>query len=431
MNKITSVTIADSNSDFINSKFFKLKFSINSIFLIFLFYFSPFMDALSGYIILSGSLDAGSAGSVSQIFRFVILLLSLFIVLKDNKFFYIVILTFVYIVIFESFITFFHQSSYGYIIGLIYGSKILYLMLIFLALWIMYKNNELTFDKLLLFVRNTSLISTLLLIIPFFLNIGFHTYDEGTFGFKGFFAAGNGLGLYMGAGLMLTIYQWSRSKNLFSLFYILLIIFATVIIGSKAALAFSLTGLISVIFLLNNKYLFLFVLLSVIAFIYMFFDEIVIIFSTVFDHILFLYGDGGNFWSFILSSRDLFLSDAIDNLNVDGWYALRIIFGFGMYISFREPFSSYQFIDILESDFADLLFAYGIIAVSIYSAIILLTMYKAISRKKFFLLLIFCLYIGHSLFAGYAVFNAMAGTFLPIIIVLILMNKNSRKDSYE
>lgn len=108
-----------------------MKISLNQSFLILLFYVSPFVDAMSGYLILSGMLSDGGAGSPSQLFRLLLITLSLIILTKSKKYFISLLLLIFYIIVFEFSIFQIHLSPFGYIVSLIYATKLIYLVLVF------------------------------------------------------------------------------------------------------------------------------------------------------------------------------------------------------------------------------------------------------------------------------------------------------------
>lgn len=400
----------------------KVKISLFNFFIFFLFYLSPIIDSLSGFLILSHILQEGSAGTPSQLFR-LLLILIMILLLKRKTYFYTALLFVLYITFIESFFALFHSGWYGYIIGLVYSSKIFYLLLIFLTLHYFYTIQKIDFMRLLFLNRNYFFISALLICIPFFLGIGFNTYKEGTFGFKGFFAAGNGLGIFMGTGLLLTIYYWRIVRDLYSLFIVMVVFFSTIIIGSKTVLIFGAIATLFIIFSFRNRivsYSFFIVMLSTIVY---FSHEIFNVLKIIFDVILYRYENNPSFSSFLMSSRDVFFTDAIKNISFEGIYLFRFFLGFGAYISFRDPSSTYQSIDSLESDLSDLFFMYGMIMLIIYLVFMFYILIKSISKKIYSLSLIFGLLLIHSLIAGHVMFNGMSGVMIPIVSLLILSYK--------
>jgi len=404
-----------------------MKVSINSIYLILLFYIAPFLDAISGYLVLSETITEGGAGSPSQIFRLIVLVISFKMILKDKIFFNIAIFLITYIVIIESFFFIVHNNLFGYILGLVYGSKLFYLVLIYLALRVLLKSNIISFLILLEYIRNYILLTSIILTISFISGLGFYTYGEGTFGFKGFYAAGNGLGIFQGIGLLVSIYYWKVTREKYALISSLIILFSTVIIGSKTALLLSTLGFISIIFLQKSVLIKALVVFIIIFLFVTYMDQFVDTFETVFDVIIFRFERSESVLSWILSNRDNYFIDAVNTLSVDGFLILRIFFGFGAFISFRDPKGSYQGIDILESDFLDIFFMYGSIFLFFYLLFIISHLYMAIIKKKFFIALMFSLLMTHSLMAGHIVFNGMSGILVPLLSLLIIYSKKGIK----
>lgn len=398
-----------------------LKISLGTTYLMLLFYIAPFIDSLSGALVLNGIIPEGGAGSPSQLFRLFLILISIIIIKKSRKIFFAMLLVIFYIILVEYYFFMVHGSIFGYIIGIVYASKLVYLILIFTSLYILSKFGTLTYMSLLKYFRNSIFITSMLLVIPFFLGIGFNTYAEETFGVKGFFAAGNGLGIYMGIGLLLSIYYWKITREKYSLIISLVILFSTIIIGSKTAFVLSIIGLISLIIMLKNKYVSFFSALIVLFSFYMLYEQITETINMVFDVIVLRFNNSESLLSFIFSNRDVYFMDALSTINFDGFLLLRVLIGFGIYISFRNPFTQHNGMDTLESDFADILFMYGIVFLCLYLYFIFYILYKSIMTKQFFLGIIFFLLMIHSIMAGHILFNGMSGILVPILSFTILM----------
>ncbi len=404
-----------------------MSISLSKSYLILLFYIAPFVDAISGYLILSGIIPEGGVGSPSQVFRLLLLLLMTIISMREKQFFRIIVFLIAYLVLIEFSFFMFHLSIYGYIIGLIYGNKLVYLTLVFISLSILLKHNQITYISLIMYIRNYIALTAIILLLSFMLGLGFHTYGEGTFGFKGFFAAGNGLGIFLGIGLLISVYYWKLTKDKYSLLLSLLIIFATIIIGSKTALVLSMISLIMIVFSFQNYFLKFLIFTMLFLGVSINITEILSIFQTVFDVITFRFSNSDSVLSWIFSNRDNYFIHAINSVSFDNFLILRLFIGFGPYISFREPFGTYSSIDILESDFTDIFFMYGLIFTSIYIIFILFNIYKGLTSKKFFLSLIFLLLMGHSFLAGHVLFNGMSGVLVPLLSLLILHIKQGIK----
>lgn len=396
----------------------RLKTSLGTIYLVLLFYVSPFIDAMSGFLILSGKLSEGGAGSPSQIFRLLLMVISLIILTNSKKYFITIVLFLSYSILLEFSMLQVHLSPFGYIVGLIYATKIIYLMLVFLTLSHLFKIGELDYNKLLKYIVNYTTLMAILLIIPFMLGIGFPTYYEGTFGTKGFFSAGNGLGIFMGVGLLLSVYYWQQTRQRFSLIKTFVILFATVIIGTKTAFILSVLGLSSIIFYLKNKYLSYGLIIIFVIFGLMFYSFLVDSLTLIFDVVVNRLNNNESFMSFLMSARDTYFVDAINHVSYDGLLILRLLFGMGVFLSFRNPDDSMNGIDTLESDFADLFFMYGILGLFLYLTLIFIGLKKFFVRKHFFLTFIFLMLSIHSLVAGHVLFNGMSGILLPLLLLL-------------
>jgi hypothetical protein len=402
-----------------------MQIKITTLYLILLFYISPFIDAISGYLVLSEIISEGGVGSPSQIFRFLLLLISLKITFKNKIFFNIILFIIFYIIIIEFIFFMVHNNLYGYIIGLVYGNKLVYLLLIYTSLLILFKTNVISFLILLKYIRNYVLITSIILTLSFISGLGFNTYDEGTFGFKGFYAAGNGLGIFQGIGLLLSVYYWKITKEKFALISIFIIVFATTIIGSKTALFLSVLSLLSIVFLQKSIFIKGIIVFILFLLFTIFIDQILSSFKIVFDVIIFRFNNSESVFSWLFSNRDNYLISALNSFSLDGILILRVLVGFGAFISFRNPRGTYQSIDILESDFLDIFFMYGIIFLLIYIIFITSHIYIAFMKKKFFISLIFLLLMTHSIMAGHILFNGMSGILVPLLSLLII---NSKKE---
>lgn len=400
-----------------------MKVNLSDIFLLSIFYLAPFIDAFSGYLVLNGIILEGSAGSPSQVFRLLVAVLMLFFLINNNALSYPIVFFVLYIIIVEIFFFVFHQDILGLVIGFIYGSKIVYLAMVFCTLSVL-KNNLISSSMLLLHLRNYIAITASLLILSFLSGFGFNTYAEGTFGFKGFFAGGNSLGIFLGVGLLLSIYYWSLLRRPFPFFVCVTILVSLVVVGSKTALLLSLLGVTSIIFFLRSRLLVAFVLVVLLVVGLTFSNEIIHAFFKVYDVILFRFSNSASISSWVLSYRDIYIADAIGQVSYDGLLLFRLFIGFGAYVSFRDPFQSYGSIDILESDVADLFFMYGGLMVLGYLIVILCALYHGLIRRKYFLVMSFLLLIAHSIMAGHVIFNGMSGVMVPAIFLLLFMPRD-------
>lgn len=398
----------------------QLRVPLSKVFLISLFYLAPIVDCLTGVLILGGIIPEGGAGSPSQLFRFFLTLLVLKFSTLSKKYFYFTLSLLAYIIAIEAVSSIFHQSVYGLTIGMVYGSKVIFLVLIFTSLKIFINQGIIDVFEVIEYFKKCVVLTSVLLIVPFFLGIGYNTYAEGTFGFKGFFPSGNGLGIFMGSGLLFLIYAHRITVDRYSYHKILLALFGTAIIGSKTALLFVFVGVMMLlIFVLNKKASLVIVSFAFVVFLY-YLPMIIELFDLVFDVIVFRYNKSDSLFSFIMSARDDYFISALNDYRIDGLYILRVAFGFGAYTSFRNPSNAYSTIDVLESDFADLFFMYGALTLLCYIFALFYFCYLSIKKKELILGLIFMFISLHSLIAGHMAFNGMSGVLLPVLAFIIL-----------
>jgi hypothetical protein len=394
-----------------------LRLSLTGAFFAFTFLISPFVDSLSGLMILNGVIPEGGAGSPSQLLRLIILVLGLLILLRCIKYFYTTLALLFCIVIWESVFAFFHNSGFGFIIGIVYGSKIAYVLIVFLTL------------RTVLDIQFYVVSTALLLIVPFVFGVGFPTYLEGTFGVKGFFSAGNGLGIFLGVGLLLLIHIWQSRGGLYYLPLLLMVVLATLLVGTKTSIIMGFVGLAALIAYMN-RYVAIVIMLAGLIFVLEYSDILVDVSSSVYDVIFYRYSNSEDVLSFIFSNRDVYLYDAMDNFSVVGFNVLRLITGFGAFVSFRSPAEHYDGIDILESDLADLYFMYGVLSF-LYFGFILFVLAKSVANRSYFLGFAFSFLAAHSMLAGHVIFNGMSGTMFSLLPALILSRSSTVRSSFS
>lgn len=394
-----------------------MRFSISYLFLISLFLLSPIVDSINGYLIFNGAASEGSAGSIGQLYRFFILIISFLIIDRFLVKFCIFILFF-YCYFFE-FIGFtIHEYFPGFIVGIVYSSKILFIFIVYFSLKTIEKKGVDSY-KIVEFFIYSSLIYSLILIFSTILGINSSTY-EGSLGSKGLFASGNGLSIFLGVSSLVCFYYYNLSKNTRFMFIFLIVLLSSIFVGTKASIVFMILGLFFILLKISSKYKFL---LTSLAFILFFYFDVASIFSELFSIIYMRYQNSGSIFSFLASSRDIFLQDSINKFYVNGWFLLRLIFGFGVFLSYRDPFSAIYKFDTLESDAMDTFFMYGIVGFSIYVFSFCFLLFKFIKKKDFILFVAtFCLF-GYSFLAGHVLFNAMSSMAISILFFIGLNDK--------
>jgi hypothetical protein len=229
----------------------------------------------------------------------------------------------------------------------------------------------------------------------------------------------------MGVGILLFSKNFVKSNNILSIIVLLGILFSCMVVGTKTAFIFMFM-LIAIFFIqLHTPAKLVFTMVSTLLFSY-----ITNIILDRFD-VLFYRLEGADLIDFIFSERDSFVIESFRMFSLDGVYALRIFFGFGAYLSYRNPgFIEYPFVDILESDIADIFFMYGISILLLYFyAFYNFTSY-AFKAKNFILLTNLILLFTASSLAGHVVFNGMSGQMLSCLCALSYMCYRETKFIY-
>ena len=127
---------------------------------------------------------------------------------------------------------------------------------------------------------------------------------------------------------------------------------------------FSIIGLFFIIFFLKSRLLSSLIISLSVTFIVKFSEILFSTLSLIFDVVYLRFQNSPSVLSFLMSSRDVFAIDALNSISFQGIYVLRLIIGFGVFISFRNPNGTFTMYDTLESDFFDVLFMYGIVLCS-------------------------------------------------------------------
>ena len=380
-----------------------------------LFYLMPFVDFSTGFLVLGQYIEEGGLASPSQILRLATVLLIFYYNKRSKEYLIPIIALLSYFIFIEFYSYFFHLDIFGLAIGLVFCTKLIYIISIYLFLVLLKKENKINYEILLFHIRNAVIITAFLILTPFFLGVGYSTY-EGSNSTKGYFASGNALGAYMGAGMLLFSKNYIKSSNIISIIVFSGILFSGMVVGTKTAFIFMFM-LIAIFFIqLRTPAKLIFATASTLLFGY-----ITNIILDRFD-VLFYRLESTDLIDFIFSERDSFVIESFKMFSLDGIYALRIFFGFGAYLSYRNPgFIEYPFVDILESDIADIFFMYGISILLLYFyAIYNFTSY-AFKAKNFILLINLILLFTASSLAGHVVFNGMSGQLLSCLCALSYM----------
>jgi O-antigen ligase like membrane protein len=391
-----------------------------------LFYVMPFADAATGYLVLSGNFAEAAAGSISQLLRAALMIPALLLI--KGRAIYAAMLPIFYVLIFESVMLIRHQHLEWFVVGTVYGFKLAYLAVSYLALRDKSRRPEHRVDVATYFIHGASLYG-LILVLSTVAGLSTPTYGEGNFGSKGLFASGNGLALYLGCAALLSLVRAEPNQGWRASWESLFLLMCCLLVGTKASL------ICAVIFIairlqrasLPSKFL---ALGAVTTGILLLAKPISTAFGILFDVILYRFETSESLFSFLASGRDLYVADALGRFDLSGWSVLRLIFGAGAFVSFRDLDAALTEYDTLESDFFDIFFAYGLLGLICYGGIILWGILLSIRGRQYSLLVVWgctCLY---SAMAGHVAFNAMSGMAIPVFLIAMQRAKGADAKAY-
>jgi hypothetical protein len=383
---------------------------MHKIIIFLLFYVTPFIDSITGYFLKIGIMSEAALFSPSQLFKF--FLFGIFFIYyfseckRDEGYLYLllILLSFFY----ESLLGILFRLKLTYVfIGYANILKIFYLIMLYLILKKMLNNKYYAIDALWGYIIKHGIICVFLVIFTRLIGVGFSTYGEGTFGSKGLFPSGNGLGIYLGGVSLLSLIKLNRLRSFVNIFYSVLLMIGVLLVGSKTSLIFLLIDLLFI-----SKYILKYNSLFFIPIIIIIVIKYLDMFRIVYDVILFRYERSKNLFSFLASMRDNYVINAFNEYYINDLFALRIFTGLGAFISFRNPNQENLLYDTLETDFFDIFFMYGMIGLFIYLAIICIILFKSYKSRCPGLFLFSFAVLGHSLIAGHCLFNAMSGVLI-------------------
>lgn len=379
-----------------------------------MFYLLPFADAATGYMVLSGASAEGAAGSISQLLRGALLLPALLLV--RGRGLLLVVAVMAWLLALELAVLLLHQQPPWFVVGLVYDYKLVYLIVVYFALREIAARRS-VLDLSAHFIHGATLYGIMLVLSTL---AGLHTptYEEGTFGSKGVFASGNALSLYLGCASLIALDTGRPRRGALANGEAIFLILCSLIVGTKASLIF---GLLFIVVMLRDTPLAwrsLFLLGGGVAAL-AYAVELAALFALVFDVIIFRFEASDSFFAFLASGRDVYVADALASFDASGWTVLRVLFGTGSFISFRGLHDGSTEYDTLETDLFDIFFSYGLIGLLTYFAVIGYGLIAGLRARRLALLLAWSGVCTYSIVAGHVAFNAMSGTALPILLIVL------------
>lgn len=373
-------------------------------------------DMLNGYMVIGKVIPENGLASPSQIGRSLAILgLLTFVFYKRLSAKWVFVL--IYLFFIEICAAFIHFNDIGFIFGLVNVSKLVYLSIVYLVIMdYIYKDYLSAMSFLGKIIKWNLVIISFSLMFSTVTGLGNSTYGYG-FGTKSFFASGNGLGVYLGVMTLVSIFfKKAKLYEEIDLKVLLLVSLSIALIGSKAALIFSVICILNVIWISNYRMLGV----AAIALLCIFGSYYLMeVFSLIFDVVARRYDNSSSLVAFLGSGRHDYVINAFSELFSQSDAMFRFIFGGGAFLSFQSP-SLLSGYDTLETDVFDVLFMYGF-----FGMLLLLLIYSYILfrlRKSRILFTAALLCILHSVLAGHVIFNGMS-SFCVVILLILSMCK--------
>lgn len=402
-------------------------------FLWLIFVFSVFVDMYNGYIQhffnTTPFLPALYKGSI-----LVICLVSCFLKKWGTFFKGMLLLLFIYVLawIFWSLcepyldvaneLNYFTKFSFPYwVLAFLFGIK-------------KYINND-DFLKLLTYY---GVIAAFSIIILFYLGLGVSSYGEidSTYGFgtKGFFTAGNDIGLVLLLTNCLLCYLYLSTQETKYLLKIIVVTVATIMLGTMAGIGGSIIiWIILIYFILFSSRIFL----TKRQKIFMSFCMLILLSYIIYNVIIIFSED-----SYMLERLYVLLAgdsrtrlkeaaeQVFENFNMIQWGVGRGYTGFGRSVALNRNIEGFR---LTEMDMHDLIGYYGVIiggVVLLFSFYVLyVTSYRYIKYRlpiNFWGIIVMCLFIGHGYLAGHA-YTSTQSSLLFVGIAFIILSAKSKQ----
>ena len=259
-----------------------------------------------------------------------------------------------------------------------------------------------------------------------YIGLGYPMYEYGSIGSKGFFYAGNEISaLLVILSSFMAFDIWNRGKKIQ---YFLLWAF-TLFVGLTVSSKTGIVGILLIFFLIPlkrpslkiNLKSFIFFLASIFLIIPL---SLFLIWRSIQGTAFFIrlqyFSEKFDFWTFLLSSRNIFFKEA-NKTYKEKYDFIEKIMGVG-----QTQYENLNHNQIVEIDFADIFFAYGLFGLLYFGMLMSFLIVQAVrfsSNKRHiysnYVLLMIWMLIGISATAGHVFSSGMAAVFIGIVFALM------------
>lgn len=396
--------------------------------LMWLLILSPIMDNINGYLLLSGK-----TSSISIMFKIMIFLFCFFILLKNAAGVEIVN-GFCLAGIFVVQLMVFEILNKG---GLVYNiskiPKLLMPMVLILSIYKLLEHDKSVIDGVDKVVRFYCWFFPASLLVTKFLDIGFKTYGNSDVGNKGFYYAGNEIGVIMIMILTLEIGKYKSNRTKMNFINVILGIVSILFIGTKSSYVSMIILILAMLFTeknRNKKILNIVFVIPVLCgglwYAIHRLDAVIEIIKMIMWKYDF---QSTGIINFLLSDRDRKLLNAM-KLGYDKNLFLKLFLG----ISSDKAENMLNI--LIEMDLLDLFLQFGLIVFSVIVFFYVKHLKKVIKTHNIIYIIGVILVYGASIVSGHLMFAPMVNIVLAILLLDIELRqnqylaKNQQRDSW-
>lgn len=390
-----------------------------------IFIASILIDNINGALMLYLGTSLVTFGQIIRIFFvlfFCYLIITNIKIDLENKKQVIPILGVSFLLLLPLYFFFRHGSIKGLYMDELYAIKLLFPVLIIIALKAVIDNGKISKDVIFEIFKIYSVLVPLTLIVPLLLGVGFSSYELGG-GYKGFYYSNNEINVVLICTFIYCVEKLFHEKNLKNLLLVILNLFALLVIGSKTSIIVFIVVLVTYLIKIMKKSpkkaarYFLITLLATLIMCIVFKDFLIEMLGRMYYYYLGFKNSGGSFLDFLTSGRSDRILPALEKNVINAKYGFfNLIFGIGRYSQIDDR----DLASLMEMDFFDVLNWYGIIVALAIMIFYLSRFWESIhDKKKFGFKLMFILITLFSLIAGHVWFSALAGSALALVCVAL------------
>ena len=385
-------------------------------FLFLLLYFGIIIDNIVGFQMRTTQ-NESLVSKLYRLFIFMFVLVIIFLCKQSGRFFFLFGFS---LPVFQMIAS---GNIDGFLVNELYIAKLLYPIALIMAGMALIKSQRINLKDVDQYLLNISWIYPLTIIIPYIFGLGFKAYKAT--GFSGFYSAGNEISVILGVCFIIHINSMFERITIKSVFGVLLATISTILTGTKAGIVIiclaTIYYFVRLVWGNKNKIIKMCYFIVIIAILLVFANFVfkmlqheisasIEMFQYKFRQLNY------NVVDFIFSKRNTKIAPNFERLREEPW---SLFIGNGYYgqVVLNDTRKGIASAGLIEMDFFDILFQYGVImAVSIWTSYLKgIIKYRNSFRNQYtFAGGMMLLY---SFMAGHTLYSAHTGTVLAILII--------------